>query len=417
MTPAQHASKTPAPTLEDFYFSEEDALSEEEKMVRDSARQFAESELMPRVRAWDEGNLSPYKDKEELARDITAKMAQRLNLFGATLPEMDKYLDDGEFIPMTPAAYGAAMREIEAADTAFRSIGSVQSSLGMYAIYTCGSEEQKKKWLPPLYRGEKLVSFGLTEPQGGSDPANMKTKAEKDKNGWVLNGNKVWITNGFADVAVVWAKTKEGIRGFLVEKGAKGFSVRHEEKWAMRVGTASSLTFTNCSIPEENLLPKTVVKPGEDLKCFLRCLSEARFTIAWGAVGSARACLRESVALSKERRLFGGPLASKQAIQVKLVWCLNEIENANLVALQLSRLKAKGRLHHGHISLAKYNNVDKAVQVAQNCVDILPADVFTFEAYHSGRHLRNLQIVKKYEGAHEIHTLVVGRAITGVSAF
>ncbi len=335
MTPVSGPTKAAAPTADDYYFSDEDCLTEEEKMVRDSARQFTEKELLPRVRAWDEGNLAPYKTKEELARDITKKMAQSLNIFGATFPEMDKYLGENEFVPMTPTAYGVAMREIEAADTAFRSICSVQSSLGMFAIYTFGSEEQKKKWLPSLYRGEKLVCFGLTEPQGGSDPANMKTKAEKTKDGWVLNGNKVWITNGFAEVAVVWAQTKEGIRGFLVEKGTPGYSVRHEVKWAMRVGTASSLTFTNCKIPEDSLLPESVLKPGQDLKCFLRCLSEARLSIVWGTVGSARACLKETIAFVKERRLFGKSLAEKQAIQVKLVWCMNEIDNANLVAHRL----------------------------------------------------------------------------------
>lgn len=417
MPVAATAEKTQSPTASDFYASDELFLNEEEKLVRDSARQFAKAELLPRIRAWDEGKLEPYAKGEELTRDVARKIAASLNLFGATLPEMANYVGESEFVPMSPAAYGAAMRELEYADTAIRSLASVQSSLGMYAIYSFGSEEQRKKWLPPLYRGEKLVCFGLTEPQGGSDPASMKTRAEKTSGGWVLDGMKVWITNGFADVAVVWAKTSEGIRGFLVEKGTPGFTVRHEVKWAMRSGTASALTFTGCKIPAENLLPKTVQPPGQDLKCFLRCLSEARYGIVWGAVGSARACVEEAIRFAKERVLFGEPLAAKQAVQSKLVWCLNETENANLVAIQLARLKALGKLNYAHISLAKYNNVDKGIQVAQQCVDVLPADVFTFEAYDSGRHLRNLQIVKKYEGAHEIHALVVGRAISGVSAF
>lgn len=417
MSLATAEAKTQSPTDDDFYSSDELFLSDEEKLVRDSARQFAAAELLPRIRNWDEGKLEPYAKGEELARDLARKIAGALNLFGATLPGLGRYLRDSEFVPMSPAAYGAAMRELEYADTAIRSLASVQSSLGMYAIYSFGSEEQKKRWLPSLYRGEKLVCFGLTEPQGGSDPANMNTRAEKSPSGWVLDGTKVWITNGFADVAVVWAKTSEGIRGFLVEKGTPGFSVRHEVKWAMRSGTASALTFTKCAIPAANLLPATVLPPGQDLKCPLRCLSEARYGIAWGAVGSARACVQEAIRFSKARVLFGEPLAAKQAVQSKLVWCLNETENANLVAHQLARLKALGRLNYAHISLAKYNNVDKAMQVAQQCVDVLPADVFTFEAYDSGRHLRNLQIVKKYEGAHEIHMLVVGRAVTGVSAF
>ena len=417
MTPIPLAEKTQLPTARDFYASDELFLNDEEKMVRDSARQFVKTELLGRIRAWDEGSLAPYAKGEDLTRDIARKIASSLSLFGATLPDLGKYVGESDFIPMSPAAYGAAMREIEYADTAVRSLASVQSSLGMFAIYSFGSEEQKKKWLPSLYRAEKLVCFGLTEAQGGSDPANMQTRAEKTSGGWILNGGKVWITNGFADVAVVWAKTDEGIRGFLVEKGTPGFSTRHEVKWAMRAGTASSLSFTNCKIPADNLLPKTVAKPGQDLKCFLNCLSEARYSIVWGAVGAARACVEEAVRFSQERILFGEPLAAKQAIQSKLVWSLNETENANLVAIQLARLKAAGKLHYAHISLAKYNNVDKAISVAQRCVDILPADVFTFEAYDSGRHLRNLQIVKKYEGAHEIHALVVGRAITGVSAF
>ncbi|MEE8425523.1 MAG: acyl-CoA dehydrogenase family protein, partial [Elusimicrobiota bacterium] len=364
MPPLQTMPKASAPTADDYYLSDDELLTEDEKMIRDSARQFTQQELLPKIRAWDEGNIEPYKRKEDLTRDIARKIGSQLNLFGATLPEMQKYIGDTEFILMTPAGYGVAMREIEAADTSFRSLASVQSSLGMYAIYSYGSQEQKKKWLGPLYRGEKLVCFGLTEPQGGSDPVNMKTTAEKKGTEWVLNGTKVWITNGFAEVAVVWAKTPEGIRGFLVEKGTPGYSVRHEVKWAMRSGTASSLTFNNCKIPEDNILPKSTA----GMKCFLNCLSEARFSIAWGCVGSARACLEETIAFAKERQIFGRPLAAKQAIQVKLVWCLNEIENANLVALQLARLKAKGRLHFGHISLSKYNNVAKSIEVAQHCV-------------------------------------------------
>lgn len=417
MAPPPLAERTALPNARDFYASDELFLSDDEKLVRDSARQFARAELLGRIRAWDEGNLAPYAKGEDLTRDIARKIAGALSLFGATLPELGRYVGESEFVPMSPAAYGAAMRELEYADTAVRSLASVQSSLGMFAVYSFGSEEQKRRWLPPLYRGEKLVCFGLTEPQGGSDPGLMKTRAERTPEGWVLNGTKVWITNGFADVAVVWAKTDEGIRGFLVEKGTPGFTVRHEVKWAMRAGTASALSFTNCRIPADSLLPKTVAAPGQDLKCFLSCLSEARYGIVWGAAGAARACVEEALRFAQSRVLFGAPLAAKQAVQTKLVWCLNEAENANLVALQLARLKAQGKLHYAHISLAKYNNVDKGIQVAQNCVDMLPADVFTFEAYDAGRHLRNLQIVKKYEGAHEIHALVVGRTVTGVSAF
>ncbi|MBI4676300.1 MAG: acyl-CoA dehydrogenase family protein [Elusimicrobia bacterium] len=417
MTVVQSASKTILPTVEDFYLCDDEFLDDEERLVRDSARQFCRKELLPHIRAWDAGDIKPYARKEDLTRDVAVKLARALNVFGATLPEMGKYLDASEFVPMTPAGYGLVMREIEAVDTSLRSLASVQSSLGLFAVYTFGSEEVKRKWLPLLYRGEKLVCFGLTEPQGGSDPASMKTTAEKTARGWVLDGTKVWITNGFADLAVVWARTGDGIRGFLVENGAPGFTVRHEEKWALRAGTASSLTFNRCEVPDANLLPGSVQEPPNDLKCPLRCLSEARFSIIWGAVGAARACVEEVLEFVKNRNLFGRPLASKQAMVAKLVWCLNEVENMSLVAHRIASLKAKGRLHYAHISLAKYNNADKSVKVAQESVDMLPADVFTFEAYHSGRHLRNLQIIKKYEGTHEIHTLMVGRALTGLSAF
>lgn len=401
----------------DFYALEEGLLTEEERMARDSARRFVESAVLPHIKRWDSGDPSPYPDGEALVRDLARKIAAGVSLFGATLPGLGSVLGDPEFVPMTPTAYGLCLRELEAGDTALRSLASVQSGLGMYAIHSYGSQEQKKRWLPPLYRGEKIVCFALTEPSGGSEPNEMRTTAEKAGGGWILNGDKVWITNGFADVAVVWARTGEGIRGFLVEKGTPGFAVRHEEKWALRAGTASSLSLSACRVPEDGLLPGTVRPPGKDNACFLRCLSEARYGIVWGAVGAARACLLETLEFCKARRLFGEPLAAKQKTQDKLVWMLNETENASLVAFQLGRLKALGALSHVHISLGKYNNVSKALEVAQLAVDTLPADVFTFEAYHSGRHLRNLQVVKKYEGAHEVHMLVVGRAITGHAAF
>ena len=410
------SKKVQEPSALDYYAIEEKLLTEDEKLARDSARQFVEREILPHIKRWDSGNTSPYPDGEALVRDVAKKLAASVSLYGATLPGLGDIVGDS-FIAMTPTAYGLCMRELEAGDTALRSVASVQSGLGMYAIHSYGSPEQKKRWLPALYRGEKLVCFALTEPSGGSEPNEMHTTASKSGGGWILNGDKVWITNGFADVAVVWARTSEGIRGFLVEKGTPGFSVRHEEKWALRAGIASSLSFVNCRIPAGNLLPKTVSPAGKDNANFLRCLSEARYGIVWGAVGAARACLLETIEFCRGRRLFGQPLAAKQKTQDKLVWMLNEIENASLVAFQLGRLKGEGRLSHAHVSLAKYNNVAKAVEVAQLAVDTLPADVFTFEAYHSGRHLRNLQVVKKYEGAHEVHMLVVGRAITGHAAF
>lgn len=401
----------------DYYRTDELFLNEEEKLVRDSARAFVRKEILPKIQTWDKGDISPFKSQEEMVRSTAKKLAETLGIFGLNLPELGKYTGDSSFEPISQAAYGAALRELEAGDSTLRSLVSVQSSLCMFAIYKFGSEEQKTKWLGPLHRGEKLACFGLTEPQGGSDPGNMQMTAVKKGRSWVLNGTKVWITNGFADLAVVWAKTPEGIRGFLVEKGTPGFLDRSEEKWTFRAGVASTLSFSNCEIPEENLLPKTVRTDGKDLAGPLSCLTEARYGICWGAVGAARACLEETLRAVKERKMFGVPLAQKQEVQRKLVWAVNEIENAQLVSFQLGRLKDQGKLSFVHVSLAKYNNVSKACEVARLCVELLPADVFTFDAYHSGRHFRNLEVVKKYEGTHEVHTFIVGREITGLNAF
>ena len=409
--------KTKKADPSDYYLADEIFLTEEEKLVRDAAREFTRKELLPRIQAWDKGDISPHKSHEELIRSTAKKIADHLGIFGLNLPGLGKYLEDPAFEPISHPAYGAALRELEAADSAIRSLVSVQSSLCMFAIYQYGSEEQKTKWLPALHRAEKLACFGLTEPQGGSDPGDMRTAAVKKGRAWILNGNKVWITNGFADVAVVWARTPEGIRGFLVEKGVPGFFNRCEEKWTFRAGIASSLSFTNCEIPEENLLPGTARPPGKDLVCALSCLTEARYGICWGVLGAARACFQEALKTATERRLFGSPLAQKQEVQRKLTWALNEIENGQLAAFQLGRLKDKGLLSHVHVSLAKYNNVSKACDVARLCVELLPADVFTFDAFHSGRHFRNLEVVKKYEGTHEVHTFIVGSAITQLNAF
>lgn len=421
MSPAEKLAAAPPASRSidpfDFYRADETLLTEDERLVRDTARAFAAKELLPRLARWDAGRFDPYKSHEEAIRATARKMADTLGVFGATLPDLGRYLGAPGFEQMSHVAYGLAMREIEWADGGMRSVASVQSSLCMFPIYAYGSEEQKGKWLGPLHRGEKLACFGLTEPQGGSDPGEMRTTARKTPKGWVLNGDKAWITNGFGEVAVVWARTPEGIRGFLVEKGTPGFSYRNEEKWALRCGVASSLSFTNCEVPDDAIMPGTVQPRPQDLACALRCLSEARYGICWGVVGAARACCEEALRFSKERVLFKTPLAAKQETQRKLVRMLNETENANLVAVQLGRLKDSGRLDHVHISLAKYNNVSKALETAQLACELISADVFAFDAYHSGRHLRNLEVVKKYEGAHDIHMLVVGRAITGHSAF
>ncbi|MBI4369574.1 MAG: acyl-CoA dehydrogenase family protein [Elusimicrobia bacterium] len=399
------------------YYGLEDELPDDAKTVRDAAKEFVRKEILPHIQRWDKGDLAPFNNHEEFVRETARKIGRQLGLFGISLKNLGHYLDDPQFEPVSSTAYGVAMREFEYADSTLRSLASVQSSLSMFAIDRYGSEEQKKRWLPLLHRGEKIACFGLTEPQGGSDPGNMKTTASRRGEAWVLNGTKVWITNGFADVAIVWAKTPDGIRGFLVEKGTPGFSHRSEEKWTFRAGIASSLYFSNCEIPASSLLPVTESPPGKDLAAPLSCLSEARYSICWGVVGAARACYEEALKTAQSRIMFEVPLAQKQEMQRKLVWCLNEIENAQMVALRLGRLKDAGRISYAHISLAKYNNVARSCKVARLAVEMLPADVFTFDAYHSGRHFRNLEVVKKYEGTHEVHTLIVGREITGFNAF
>lgn len=400
----------------DFYRFDELFLSEEDRMVRDTVREFMAKEVFPFIYEWDRGKTHPYANPEELVRSLTKKIGGTLSVFGAAIEGIETYLSHLDFVPLTHTSYGIVAREMEYADTALRSLFSVQSSLCMFAIYEYGSEEQKKKWLPLLYTGEKLACFGLTEPQGGSNPGDMRTTAKKVSGGWVLNGNKAWITNGFADVAVVWAMTEEGIRGFLVERGTPGFSFRNEEKWALRAGVVSSLSFGNCEIKDDGFLPGTQNEKKGQVKYALRCLNEARYSIAWGVVGAARACLEEVLHYSKERHLFGAALSSKQETQRKLAWMLNECENAQLVAAQLGRLKEKKALSHVHVSLAKYNNVSKALEITQLACELLPADVFCFDAYHSGRHMRNMHVVKKYEGTHEIHQFIVGKEITGSSA-
>ena len=401
----------------DYLGTDELFLTEDERTVRDACRDFVAKEILPHIMEWDKGNTAPFGDAEALIRNTARNLAATTGVFGAYMNGIEKYLGP-DFTPITPAGYGVAMRELEYGDTALRSLASVQSSLCMFAILEYGSEAQKKKWLPELFAGRKLACFGLTEAQGGSDPSVMLTTAKKTAAGWILNGTKVWITNGFADVAVVWAKTDEGIRGFLVERDTPGYSFRNEEKWALRAGIASSLSMSNCEVPADNLLPGTVQPAdGSDLKSPLRCLNEARYGICWGAIGAMRACIKEVTDYSHKRILFGKPLAYKQETQRKLAKMVSETECAQLLALRLSDLKAKGALNHVHVSMGKYNNICKAVEVAQLACELLPADVFTFDAYHSGRHMRNMHVVKKYEGPHEIHTLIIGRAITGVPAF
>jgi glutaryl-CoA dehydrogenase len=309
--------------------------------------------------------------------------------------------------------YGLACQELERGDSGLRSFVSVQNSLVMYPIYTFGTEEQKARWLPAMARGERVGCFGLTEYDGGSDPANLKTRAIRKGDDYIIHGSKMWITNGeIADVAVIWARAEEGIRGFLVEKGTPGFQAFDiSGKYSHRASVTSGLMLDEVRVPAENLLPGT-----EGLKSALMCLNEARFGIAWGAVGAAMACYEIALEYAKSRIQFEVPIASFQLVQRKLVKMLAEITKAQLLCLQLGRLKDEDKARHTQISLAKMNNVSEALKIARTARDILGANGVALD-YHVIRHMLNLEAVYTYEGTHDVHTLIVGRDITGMDAF
>jgi glutaryl-CoA dehydrogenase len=305
------------------------------------------------------------------------------------------------------------MQELERGDSAIRSFASVQGPLAMYAIHTFGSEAQKRRWLPELAAGRKVACFGLTEPDHGSDPAGMETKAVRVGEGYVLNGTKLWITNGsIADAAVIWARVDDTIGGFLVERGTAGFAARDiHGKLSMRASVTSELTFQDCRVPAENRLPGA-----EGLKAPLGCLNQARYGIAWGAVGAAMACYDAALRYAGARRQFGKAIAGFQLVQQKLVTMLTEITKAQLLCLQLGRLKDAGKLRHTQVSLAKRNNVEQALHIARMARDIHGANGIVDE-YPVMRHLCNLETLFTYEGTHDIHTLILGRDITGIAAF
>ena len=310
-------------------------------------------------------------------------------------------------------SYGLICQELERGDSGIRSFVSVQSSLCMYPIHTYGSEEQKQKYLPGMARGELIGCFGLTEPHGGSDPANMKTHAKRRGKDWVLNGSKMWITNGaIADLAVVWAMTEEGIRGFIVDKGTPGFAAPEiERKFSLRASVTSALFFDNVVVPESNVLPGIV-----GLKGPLSCLTQARYGIAWGVIGAAQACLAQLLDYSKSRILFERPLAQNQAIQIRLADMARRITTAQLLALQLGRLKDAGKMRPPHVSLAKWNNCRMALDIARDCRDMLGGAGISAE-YVPVRHMLNLESVITYEGTETIHQLTIGRELTGLNAF
>lgn len=380
------------------YFDVESLLSEEEVLVRNSVREFVSKEVVPVVEKHYRNGTFPI--------DLVPKMAE-LGLLGTTFPE--KY----SCANLNYVSYGLVNQELERGDSGIRSFVSVQSSLVMYPIFAFGSDEQKNKWLPLLGKGEKIGCFGLTEPDYGSNPGGMLTKAEKIDGGFHLNGAKMWITNGtIADVAVVWAKLDGVVRGFLVEKEFKGFTAPEMKgKHSLRASVTSELIFDNVFIPEENLLPKT-----EGLKNALMCLNQARYGIAWGVVGSMMTCYDTALSYAKTRIQFNKPIAAYQLTQDKLVYMISEITKAQLLNLQLGRLNDKGNAKHYQVSLAKRNNCEKALEIAHISREILGANGITDE-YPVMRHAANLESVKTYEGTHEMHTLIIGENITGISAF
>ncbi len=380
------------------YYNIESLLSEEEKLVRNSVRDFVDDKIIPVIeKHYREGSFP---------MDLVPMLGE-LGLFGITLPQ--EYGCAG----LNNIAYGLAMQELERGDSGVRSFVSVQSSLVMYPIYTFGSDEQKNYWLPKLASGEKLGCFGLTEPDYGSNPGGMITRAEKVGDGYRINGAKMWITNGtIADVAVVWAKLENEIRGFIVEKGTPGYSAPEMKgKHSLRASVTSELIFEDVIIPEQNLLPKS-----KGLKSPLMCLNQARYSIAWGVVGSMLACFDSALNYANSRIQFNKPISSFQLTQQKLAFMATEITKAQLLNLQLGKLKDNGEVKHTQISMAKRNNCEMALEVARSAREILGANGILDE-YPVMRHAANLESVKTYEGTHEMHTLIIGEDLTGFSAF
>ena len=386
------------PTTDPLDFLALDALlSDEEKAIRDTVRAWVRERILPEIGEWFERGILP----RELAQEVG-----RLGLFGMHL--------DGYGLPGASAvAYGLTCLELEAGDSGVRSFVSVQGSLAMFAIWRWGTEEQKERWLPAMHAGEKLGCFGLTEPDAGSDPGSMRTNARRDGSDWILNGTKMWITNGgIADVAVVWAQTDDGVRGFLVPRGTDGFTTTNiERKLSLRASVTSELVFDDCRLPADAVLPGV-----RGLKGPLSCLNEARFGIVWGAMGAARSCYQTALDYAKEREQFGKPIGTFQLTQRKLVDMLVEIQKGTLLALHLGRLKDAGRLAAEQVSLGKLNNCREALAIAREARSVLGANGITLE-YPVIRHTNNLESVFTYEGTNEVHTLVLGELTTGLPAY
>ncbi|MGD0377736.1 MAG: acyl-CoA dehydrogenase family protein [Streptosporangiaceae bacterium] len=375
----------------------DDELSEEERLVRDTVRAFAADRIMPNIADWFEAGTLP--------REIVPELG-KMGLLGM-------HLAGYGCAGMGPVAYGLTCREMEAADSGLRSVVSVQGSLAMFPIWKYGSEEQKNEWLPRMAAGEAIGCFGLTEPDHGSDPAGMKTYAKFNGGDWLLNGTKMWITNGsIADIAVVWAQTDEGIRGFLMPRGARGFTTRLiHKKLSLRASVTSELHFDDVRLPADAVLPGVT-----GLKGPLSCLSEARFGIVWGVTGAARSCFESAAEYAQTREQFGQKIGGFQLIQGKLAWMLADLQRAQLLALHLGRLKEAGKITPEQVSLGKMANVRAAIEIARQARTILGANGVTLE-YPVIRHANNLESVLTYEGTEEIHTLAIGQAITGISAY
>ena len=372
-------------------------LSDEERMIRDTVRSFVNDRVVPNVGDWFEEARIPLE------------LAPELGKIGVLGMHLEGYGCAGA----SATAYGLACMELEAGDSGLRSLVSVQGSLAMYAIHRWGSEEQKQEWLPRMAAGEALGCFGLTEPDAGSDPGSMRTRAKRDGSDWILHGQKMWITNGsVSEVAVVWARTDEGVKGFLVPKGTKGFTTQDiHKKMSLRASVTSELLLDDVRLPEDAVLPEV-----SSLKGPLSCLNEARYGIVWGAIGAARACFEAALDYSLERTQFGKPIASFQIQQQKLAMMALEVNRGALLALHLGRMKDEGRLWPEHVSMGKLANVNAALDVARTARQVLGANGITLE-YPVIRHMNNLESVVTYEGTADIHALVIGGALTGINAF
>ena len=372
-------------------------LSEEECMVKDSVARFVDEQAIPLMREAFEQHRFP--------TELIPQVAE-LGLLGSSI-------DGYDCAGMNSICYGLICQELERGDSGLRSFVSVQSSLVMFPIYAYGSEEQKNRWLPAMARGEAIGCFGLTESHGGSDPGNMKTHAKRDRDDWILNGSKMWITNGtIADAAVVWAMTEEGVKGFIVEKDMPGFAAQEiENKFSLRASVTAALFFDNVRIPDANVLPGV-----SSLKGPLSCLTQARYGITWGVIGAAQACLDEVLRYTADRVLFGRPISHTQTIQIRLADMSRRITTAQLLSLRLGRIKDKGDLSPTQVSLAKWNNCRAAIDIARDARDILGGSGISAE-YVPIRHMLNLESVITYEGTETIHQLAVGRELTGVNAF